>query len=390
MNWFLIVLGGLVGSVLGLVIVGVGLWFGLKWWISRKISGMVDGVKGMMQAADCVQPFRLTLHPGLDEEWNVAGAADLIADLKQNGFVEVGDFHTEESPTFCFSVKGFACVEQNLWAALYHHAQAGFWIDVVSFGVDKTTLTISTLADHGMDSPDYAQVEFQPQADVRTVLQRMGALRQVSQHQAQPVVPTQFQTVFCQAYERSLDWRIGRGGPTEEEILRQADRSGVKEPQRQQLVQLVQMQWRTRISEFYEKQLAERFVEASNLSPGKWAKMRHRVLFVYDQLSGHDLTTRCSNLLIPLVRGHSSGAEDDEEEEFDNDEYDDGLGKFLESVAEVAATGPARQVFPQIIETLADQFTFTKVGSLKKPVPADVYSVERTKPTSPRLGFAEE
>ena len=90
-----------------------------------------------------------------------------------------------------------------------------------------------------------------------------------------------FPTVFATAYAAEMDWRIGRGGVTVEEIRRVAAASGQKEPGDDD-VELVQGMWRTAIDDFVSEEAERAFLETGTVSAADWEGMRDRVLVVHE------------------------------------------------------------------------------------------------------------
>jgi hypothetical protein len=62
------------------------------------------------------------------------------------------------------------------------------------------------------------------------------------------VTPQEFVGRFERAYAQIMDWHIARGGPTEAEIRRIAERSG--KPCTDELVELIRGQWAAAIEIF--------------------------------------------------------------------------------------------------------------------------------------------
>ena len=138
MRWLLMFAGAFVGGIVGLILIITVVWFLFKWWLKRKLSGVVEQFHSLAMLADTVPPFRIELQPGVSEAWNEDLAQPLYEPLLERGFVDAGAFRNESSPISSFSVKGFASPELGVWAAVFHHEQAGYWLELVTQYADET------------------------------------------------------------------------------------------------------------------------------------------------------------------------------------------------------------------------------------------------------------
>ncbi len=358
MKWLLMFAGAFVGRIVGLILIILVVWFLIKWWFKRKLSGVVEQFQSLAMLADTVPPFRIELQPGVSEAWNEDLAQPLYEPLLERGFVDAGAFQNESTPNSSFSIKGFASPELGVWAAVFHHEQAGYWLELVTQNKDETTITFSTCKDHGMDQPEYSHVERRLAAEPEELLDEFLAARNKP---TKPVDPENFADYFCQSYARSMDWRIARGGVTREEVVRQVEKSGETDPdKREQLVGLIQSQWRTKINEFYDEQLRENFIKAAKMEPAKWEKIREKLVFVHDSLTGEELFQRCEQVL-ELWEG--------------KDDEDDQNDALLEQLTQLAHQGTPRTAFLQMAEALASRRKVAKFGTIKRPVLTDVYGI---------------
>jgi hypothetical protein len=110
----------------------------------------------------------------------------------------------------------------GIMAVLYHHQQAGYWVDLAIEYLDGRQINVTNCRfGRELETPPWATKEFHPGADLDELA---GALRRHLDDQPRRVVePDDFQAYFEMAYRMEMDWRAGRGGVSREEFDRVAD-----------------------------------------------------------------------------------------------------------------------------------------------------------------------
>lgn len=271
---------GFLGALLFFVVLIVGGYFGLKLWIRWKFGKAFEQFKqfGGVMAQAMVPPMRLTFSRDnelmwADEEALKRDTAFLLAE----GFEQVGDFQAAETPV---SMRGFVHPQQRIWAAIQSVYGMKQWTDLVTRYEDGTTCTFANLADHAMDRPPWRTAYFLPGLAIPDLLERCLADRPTNKAM-QPVSATDFPHIVSEAYAREMDWRMERGGVTEEEIERTlAKDNQTAEPR---TVQIIQAGWKNAISTFLDDESRNRFLDESGLSARDWEDVRDRVIVIHDR-----------------------------------------------------------------------------------------------------------
>ena len=369
-TWLTIFLGAFLGGAIALVLLLVILWFGFKFWLRSKVAGFAEQFEALAAGMNSVPPFRLRLSPGTDEGWDNDQARPLYAPLLERGFVDAGSFHIDEDPPYAFGLRALVHEQLGISAAVFHHDQAGYWLELVSRFNDGTSLTYSTVPDPMVNVPDYKQQKHFPDLEPQALLDQFLAART---KQPEPVSADRFGQALCDAYAREMDWRIERGGVTEEEIRRQAAKSGTTDPKQIQLsIDNVREQWRVAINEFFDEQLRTNFVQSAKMEPAKWEQVRDRLLFVHDRLFGNELYSRIENLLYAI------NCDDLCEDE-----------SLTDALSEACNGSSAKASLAKVTQLLTKHHVqVKKLGTLKKPIEADVYSL-KAPASQPALGSSE-
>ena len=84
-----------------------------------------------------------------------------------------------------------------------------------------------------------------------------------------------------------MDWRIERGGTTEEEVERiaQMNDNEVSEDQ----IRAVIMPWRVAISEFHQSRVLKRYRKETGLSGHEWDELQENGIVVHDRMEPEEL-----------------------------------------------------------------------------------------------------
>lgn len=358
MTWLTIFLGAFLGGAIALILLLVILWFGFKYWLKSKVAGFAEQFEALAAGMNSVPPLRLRLVPGTDEDWDNDQARPLYLPLLERGFVDAGSFHIDADPPYRIGLHAFVHQQLGIRGAVFHHPQAGYWLEVFSKFTDGTTLTFSTAADPMMNTPDYKLQKFFPDAKPLELLDQFLAART---KQPEPVSADRFAQDLYDSYAREMDWRIERGGVMEDEVRRQAEKSGNTDPENIKLTfETLHERWRLAINEFFDEQLRTNFVQSAKMEPTKWEQIRDRLIFVHDRLSAEELCSRVENLLYAIACDELCADE-----------------SVTEALAEACEGSSAKASFAGVTQLLTKhQVQVKKLGTLKKPLEADVYALK--------------
>ena len=350
MKLFLIIVGALV-TAFALCLLMLVLW--LK-WLTRKLGkSLGEKLGGLAELAEKMQgavpPLRIKLEPLEAVDWQESDEAEaLIEPLRTAGFQEIGGFAMEPGEV---TMQAFQLPEENVYAIVYEHPQAGVWLELVTRYRDGGKLTYATLADTLLDRAENNVIRYYERMPADELLKRFLAERPAKP--MEPVRAGDFAAYFEQAYAENMDWIIARGGPTEAEIRRHCEKKG--EECSPLLVTAIRGRWAVAIDEFYGEQLQERFLSNSGVNTGRWERIRDRVIFIHDHMAPARLEELC-------------------EHEFDEDEDDDGLYDTRPASSALAdGDSSPRKLFARWNRGRANGERYEKIGEVAAPVAADVY-----------------
>jgi hypothetical protein len=367
-------------KVVGVIVVGAVVLFGLLivigyFYVRRKMGQRGNPHTALMAAAEAVfetvPPFRIKLEPANHREWIDTDGFDAICEeLDSRGGVRIGRFATSP-PTVL--LEAWHLADQNLFVVIYEHPVAGLWFEAGYEFEDGTLFACSTGPNHHMGNPPWTTFEFRTGVPTAELLDAV-----IADRPDKPSVATSaesFPSRFEEAWSRDMDWRIERGGPSEQEI-RTTFGSGLAEESSSEeatslaietaddleMVQQIRSIWRERINEFLETQLRESWIVSSGASALDWDRIRDRVIFIHDGLAADDLAEHLEQYLYANLTTA-------EEIEFENDEYE----RISEEVTEKLQTQSPRAIFSDAVVDQTSPRRHEKLGEIAEPVDADVW-----------------
>jgi len=161
-----------------------------------------------------------------------------------------------------------------------------------------------------------------------------------------PAVASEFREVFERAYADEMDWRLSRGGATEEEIRRMALASGEEYSDEQIAATLELQRWEA--IESLNTALRKRFAEETTMSVAEWDRISDELLFIHDDLSADELRDMVEDWFSE-----------------DPDQY-----RWPEDL-------PGRETFATVIAQIPENRRPRRVGTVSEPVEADVYTASQ-------------
>jgi hypothetical protein len=278
-----------IGIVVGVILLPLGLWLGFKfflWFTLRKLKGLVGELEGLDGAMGV--PLRVTLHPVSQKpEWaEEPYARSQITELIQAGFEPAGEFDVRELGNVSMSC--FTHPENGMAAYLCKHpALDRCFLDIIHVFEDGSSLTVSDAQDTKTDAcPLHPNIKLTG-APPKKLMEE--AARRAQSKPVKSIKTDQVKQTFEQGYAAIMDWRVEKGGVSEEEIRAQAgddmtpdDLAEARETFRQQhLVQVAEL-------------LKIRFSEQTDVSIKEWEDVRDRLLFVHEKMQPDDLLTMFS------------------------------------------------------------------------------------------------
>jgi len=248
MDTFLQILGILCLAVLALIGIGV-LWLAWKvWGWLRQFQTLTRSMGAL--AAGPVPPFRVKLERVERPTWADRDRIEyLAAPLREAGFVDLGIYDVVPAQTRLLAL---ASDKNAAYAAIFQSPQTGVHLDLLTAYEDGTYCTYTTALQAGqLDQPPFAATVALPELSAGELLARFLAER--PDEPRRPATAEAFAARFADGWARTFDWRIARGGLTEEEIRRLASRDGGSIGEEE--VRLVKAQWRQEINAHYRREL---------------------------------------------------------------------------------------------------------------------------------------
>ena len=368
----LIVVAVIIGFVLAVVALVAGMFFLLRWWITRKVKGfmtqMADSgnlgrIFETMQTGFVPTPPRVHLHKREKIEWRDEAAVErLAAPLRAHCFEPVGDFMINEMPGVLLRV--LHDPTQRFYAVVYDYAPASIcYVDLHARLESGGTLTVT-------NAPQGEEIETHPahrkiflkNADIHMLIERMNA--ELAQNKIEGATAEAFVAEFEKSYAESMDFILGRGGPTLEEMRRGARLRG--ETVDEATLRAAHATSKTRNAILLEDIVREKFLEQSTMSATRWEELRNRLMIVHDHHSLDDVLSKYWQI--------RSSVEDDEENVDQEIDYE-ARGRDLKAKVQGL---PARQAFTRLLVELPASKRPELLDSISEPVQADLYTEPAT------------
>lgn len=315
-------------------------------------------LKNMMEAATAastggVPPFRIQLVAQMgdeDDETDWFHGDDVKkqnSQFESSGFTPLGDYDVEGLP---LRVRGFQHQDHQAYGVIYDHAVAGVWCDVVRRYADETSWTVSSAKEHGMDPAPWHTPSFMPGQPVNELL---GQLLQSSPADGmQSVGADKFVERFEAAYKREMNWRIERGGATEQEIRRVCEKTGQDCTAEQ--VEQIQGLWKTAIGEFLSDQVLRSWRKVSGIPAREYDRIADRLVVIHKRLMPEQV--------LEAFRS--------DDEDFDSDFEDE---QMLTKVRAWCSAESAVTAFRKLIAENGKETEWTLISEVQKPLPAEIW-----------------
>jgi hypothetical protein len=184
------------------------------WYFLRKFSGFLN------------PPLRIHLVPEIaGRRCSKEEIESYKHDLDSNGFDDIGSFRIPEIPGMV--VIGFTQSYMNVCAVVYDHPLVGCFLDLYSESEDGRSLTVSNAAaGEELDQPPGREKVIDKTLSAPEMYDLVLRDRPAGPHKL--IDASNFVDEFQAAYAKEMDWRVNRGGVTEDEVRRSAAAVGVE------------------------------------------------------------------------------------------------------------------------------------------------------------------
>ena len=347
----------LIAFILAILIVVAAAIAFVRWKFRSWMKKLVDIASSV--SGNSIPPFRITIKARDDAEdndwYHTEDMARLTKDFESLRFTAIGDYVTDEIP---LQLRAFQHQEHHAYGMIYDHASAGCWCDVVRRYADETGWTVSSGTKHGMDPPPWHHPCFLPGQPVSDLMDRL-----LNTSPAEGLLKAGadlFIQRFTATYAREMNWRIERGGPTEEEIRRVASNDGQECTNDQ--IAAVQKQWRTAIADFLSDRVLKNWRKENDISATDFDRIRDRLVVVHNRLQPEQL--------LQIV-DESNELNDDSDH--DNLDATDPEAESLEQVRKLISESSVIVAFQKLLGEKKLLHLWKKTADVRKPLKAEIW-----------------
>lgn len=373
MMFFLQLVGAILVSLIILILV---VYLYIRWKFRSFFKDLAEGLKNMGGVGQ-IPPFRVKL---LRKSEVFGEDPDEYDDLLLNqeefkshvdefaslGFEKIDDYYIEDIP---LSMTALIDRNTSTYGVVYDHPIAGVWCDVVRRYEDGSGWTFGTNQDPLVDYPVNKTMKFFPNLSLTEVVENFQA--EAPAENAVLVSSAEFPKFFERAYAEEMDWRIERGGATEAEIRRIAERDEVEcTPEH---IQSIQMQWRMAISDFYHERVLRRYRKETDLSRTEWEELDMEGVVVHQQMQAEEILQAFDEDYSPEMDFEFGEDDEDDDPEFrvERARWD----RNIEEIREQLKTDPPQTIFRRLVEkSTQKELEWEFQASVEKPLPADIWT----------------
>ena len=309
------------------------------WSVRRKLAGLVEELQGV---AEFSTPLRIKLSPVCEPfPWLAETKAQRIcSEMKSLGFEDAGNFQVPELQNA--SLKAFAWPQQSMYAFLCHHpAKEECFLDIIRAFEDGTSVTLSDVEDTGVD-PCPAHRNLKRPGSTAAAL--VKELRKASgKKKAIPASVDEAAPQYEKGYAAIMDWRVERGGVSEDELLAQADEDTTEE-------ELAAARVEFRLAHLMQLDELLRIRYREKIGEMEWALIEDDVIIIHDRLTPREVKQMMEETLFDLegevvLPKHSGRA---------------GVGEILEKLPSTHEVNKHGDI-PGTVE--ADVYTYKPTGA---------------------------
>ncbi|MCH2206059.1 MAG: hypothetical protein MK132_09355 [Lentisphaerales bacterium] len=347
---------GILGVLTGMAIFVIIAWF----YVKNKIKAMAHDLTNALGGMQAIPPFKITLHeefePKFNHQQNFTHCQRL---LLASDFQSAGTFFTDQVEGLI--IEGFVHADGYL-AALYDHPQAGVFVDIVTKTENNHWFVISSNSPQGMESPENCTKSYLhiPPDEDDLVTKLLDKLKEDTNGKSLCQWQIEnFRSIFEKAYNSEMQWRIQKGGVTDEEILSVAELTG-QEPPDEEILELVKDNWKMAIIGHVDDEVRDACLETISMPLEEWEKKRERLFIIHSYSDPDNIACDVTYSLI----------EDQEE----NDNYEEIFeAKVAELKSKLNQQSNLAEAFERINQELPSEKKYEPLCKLEAPYEATVF-----------------
>lgn len=363
--WLFLSIAG--GIFVGLILFVVVVYLLIRW----KLRGLAKWFADSLQEglAQQVPPFRIKLE-NLDneeeEDWlseeHQEEFTEITAELEQSGFTRISDYRCGEG---MFVMRAMVDTSTGTYAMVYCHLVAGVFAEVSRVYEDGTSWTYSKQTYHGMDVMPTSHQKYLPEKTIEEIVQRFRA--DAPEEDIVRVEPEQFAAWFEKLYAKEMDWRMDRGGITEDEILRVSTLKGNEITDAQ--VRQIKSRWRQAINFFQSQRALTQYRKEAELDSYQWDHLQGRAVVVFDKMQAEDLLG-----LVDEEYAYNIEDEDDEEvKPKQREKWSQQLGQLEDALTRAEAPAVFRDFLELHQNNGRQEYRWEYQGAIREPILADIW-----------------
>jgi hypothetical protein len=317
-----------------------------------------------------VPPFRIQIEK--KEKLNLSDENDILDSDKKfkklhkefsaSGLelIENYDLHNLEGTMSVFYDK-----ESEIYAIIYNQTMGDFWYEAVRIYADGSIWTHACATDPCVDYPPNHVHKFFPDTPVNNLINQLK--NEAPKNKTVVLDADTFAKYFKKAYASEMDWRIKRGGPTEEEIRRAAERDGNECPQEH--ITFIREQWRLKILEFIRELVLKDFRKSTKKSRSQWETLYEDAYVVHSKMTPKDILKSIEWAYNPEYTEMMGEEDMNDEDREQQEKWDLQLLQIKEDLKQ----NQAQQVFRNLVEMAPNKDFWEFQGTSKKPLDSDIW-----------------
>jgi hypothetical protein len=288
-----------------------------------------------------VAPVRIHLASSPNRKFRKE-AAQLISEFQARGLEDIGSFGIKEISGLY--IKAFFEPEMNAYAIAYDHPKIGAYSDICVYYAGEGSLVVSNSPLAGIldQRPGYDKI-VKKEATVPQLFELL--LKNKKNEPVRELSGNTFVKDFEDAYAEDIDWRLARGGPSDDEIRRIA--ATMDEPTSEEAITEAKKHLKAITALQLTQVCIENYLNESGMTDQEWAKIGDRALIIHDRMEKEQAVEYLS-------------------------EYADSKEVDFEYLLDQVHMSP-RDSFRHGNNKLSDSMKFKLLGMVKAPIEADIY-----------------